>query len=134
MSLQQDVANYLAYVQGSGIPPETVAMALQYRNIDSSGSSQPEYSIDNYSGIIVSANVPQDLAPPDLRRHYINIQNIDDDGVLLIGIDSDAQAGRSYQIEAGGSGVVEIGEADKRISVLSSKTGLKFVAIARIRN
>lgn len=88
----------------------------------------------NYSSAIAAANIPQDLATANPNRDRLTIQNLDSTDVLLIGVGEDAESGRSYEIEPRGLGILEEGEADKRISVLSSKVGLKFVAIARLRS
>ncbi len=138
MTLTQDIADYLAYIQGSPVPSETIALALQYKGTGVSGTGNSDapssYSIANYSGIIAESNTPQDLAIALRSREYITIQNLDENAILLIGIDQDAASGTSYEIEPRGSAVIERGEADKRISVLSAEAGLKFVAIARIRS
>lgn len=91
------------------------------------------FTTANYSSAIAINNTPQDLATANKNRTSLTIQNLDNTDVLLVGIGEDAYSGRSYEIEPRGVGVVEEGEADKRISVLSSKTGLKFVAIARLK-
>jgi hypothetical protein len=92
------------------------------------------FTTANYSGAIALANTAQDLAPASPNRDRLTIQNLDSTDVLLIGIDEDAVSGRAYEIDPRGYGVVEEGEANQRISILSPKTGLKFVAIARIRS
>lgn len=92
------------------------------------------FTIANYSGAIAVANIPQDLAAEDPNRDRITIQNLDITDVLLIGIGEDAQAGRSYEIDPRGVGVIEEGEASQRISLSSDKAGLQFVAIGRIKS
>jgi hypothetical protein len=135
VSLQQDIANYLAYVQGSHVPPETISSALLYKGAAVGGGSATAgsiYSTVNISGVITLANAAQDLAAASPNRDRIDIQNLDASEVLLIGIGEDATSGRAFEIDPRQSAVIEEGEANQRISILSSKTGLKFVAIARI--
>ena len=140
MTLAQDITAYLAYIQGSPVPSETIALALQYKGAGVSNLGNPSasnnyaYDVANYSGIIVASNTAQDLAIANPDREYITIQNLDENAVLLIGINQDAEFGTSYEVEPRGSAVIERGEADKRISVLSRSNGLKFVAIARIKS
>lgn len=100
------------------------------------GDPQPSISFttENLSGAIAGANIPQDLTPANPNCDRLTIQNLDSTDVLLIGIGEDAQAGRSYEIDPRGVGVIEEGEANQRISVMSAKAGLQFVAIARVRN
>lgn len=97
-------------------------------------TSGNSFTTANYSSAIALANNPQDLAPANPNRDRITIQNLDSTDVLLIGIGEDAQAGRSYEIDPRGVGVIEEGEANQRISVSSAKVGLKFIAIARMRS
>ncbi len=92
------------------------------------------FTTANYSSAIATANTPQDLAAANSNRDRLTIQSLDSTDVLLVGIGEDAVSGRSLEIEPRGLGVLEEGEADKRISVLSAKAGLKFVAIARIKS
>ncbi len=91
------------------------------------------FTTANYSSAIATANIPQNLATADPDRDRLTIQNLDSTDILLVGIGEDAVSGRAYEIEPRGVGVVEEGEADKRISVMSAKAGLKFVAIARLK-
>jgi hypothetical protein len=97
-------------------------------------TTNQSFTTANYSGAIALANTAQDLAAANPNRDRITIQNLDSTDVLLIGIGEDAIASRSYEIDPRGVGVIEEGEANQRISILSAKTGLKFVAIARLRN
>jgi hypothetical protein len=100
------------------------------------GSPPPSghsFTTANYSGAIALANTAQDLAAANANRDRITIQNLDSTDVLLIGIGEDAIAGRSYEIDPRGQGVIEEGEANQRISISSPKAGLAFVAIARIK-
>ncbi|MGL4623254.1 MAG: hypothetical protein ACRCZS_30100 [Chroococcidiopsis sp.] len=92
------------------------------------------FTTANYSDEIENANTPQDLTAANPNCDRLTVQNLDSTDVLVIGIGEDAQAGRSYEIDPRGVGVIEEGEANQRISVMSAKAGLQFVAIARIRN
>ena len=134
MSLSQDIAQLQSYLENSSIPLETIALALNLKNSQStSGDLIYDYSVVNYSGTIASSNIAQDLTTANPNCDRITIQNLDSSDILLVGIGEDAVSGRSYEIEPRGVGVVETGEANKRISVSSSKVGLKFVAIGNIR-
>lgn len=137
MSLEQDVASYLSYLQGSGIPQETVSLALQYKVSAASvtgGAIAPVYAVANYSGIILAANTAQDLALVNVNRDRLTIQNLDTTDLLLIGIGENAVSGMAYEIDPRGSITIETGEADKRISVISAKAGLRFTAIGVVRS
>lgn len=90
------------------------------------------YLNPNYSGTINSANVAQDLATADPKRDRLTIQNIDTES-LLFSIAADAKIGSSIVLDPGGIATLEQGEADKRISVRSAKTGLSFVAWGRVK-
>jgi hypothetical protein len=107
---------------------------LQGNGIGNSNSASGGFAFANYSGAIALANQSEDLAAANANRDRITIQNLDSTDVLLIGIGEDAIAGRSYEIDPRGVGVIEEGEANQRISILSAKTGLKFVAIARLKS
>lgn len=96
--------------------------------------SLPSYTTANYSGAIAEANTAQDLAIAVPNQDRVTIQNRDSTDVLLIGIGEDAVLGRAYEIDPRGSIVIEVGEADKRISVMSAKAGLQFVAIGVVRS
>lgn len=114
------------------------------------GQTGNSFTTTNLSGAIAVANIPQDLAggnaasqaahgTPALaaanpNRDRITIQNLDSTDILLIGIGEDAVSGRAYEIDPRGSIVIDQGEADKRISVMSAKVGLKFVAIGVVRS
>lgn len=135
--VQIDVENFQTY-RGNKYSVASVIGALllkllQNNGIVSSPSGNQTYINANYSSAIATANTAQDLAAANSNRDRISIQNLDSTDVLLVGIGEDAESGRSYEIEPRGLGILEEGEADKRISVLSSKTGLKFVAIARLK-
>ncbi|MGL4619888.1 MAG: hypothetical protein ACRCZS_12645 [Chroococcidiopsis sp.] len=94
--------------------------------------SLPSYTTANYSGAIADANTAQDLAAVP-NRDRLTIQNLDSTDVLLVGIGEDAVLGRAYEIDPRGSIVIDVGEANQRISVRSAKAGLQFVAIGVIR-
>ncbi len=105
------------------------------RTVGSNGQpSVVSFTTTNLSGAIARGLTPQDLTAANPNCDRITVQNLDFNDVLVIGIGEDAQAGRSYEIDPRGVGVIEEGEAQERISVMSAKTGLQFVAIARIRN
>lgn len=139
--VNQDLENFQSY-RGNKYSIASVIAALLYKLVESnlagSGygygySSTQSFTTANYSGAIAAANVAQDLAIADVNRDRITIQNLDSTDILLIGIGENAQIDRSYEIDPRGWAVIEEGEANQRISVLSAKTGLKFVAIGRLR-
>jgi hypothetical protein len=134
--VKTDVENFQNY-RGDKYSIASVIGALMLKLLQSSGAinnSTQTYTNSNYSGAIAAANTPQDLTNANQYRDRITIQNLDSTDVLLVGIGEDAVSGRSYEIDPRGVGVIEEGEADKRISVMSTKVGLKFVAIGRVRN
>lgn len=114
--------------------PATVADFSGNGTPSGNGTQTVTYSTANYSGAIAVVNTPQDLAIAAASRDRITIQNLDLTDTLLIGIGEDAQIGRSYEIEPRGWAVIEEGEANQRISIMSAKAALKFVAIARLRS
>lgn len=135
-----DVENFQSYREDkysiASVIGALLLKLLQSNNIGIGYGSPllPSYTTTNYSGAIAVANIPQDLAAANPNCDRVTIQNRDSTDVLLIGIGEDAVLGRAYEIDPRSSIVIEVGEADKRISVMSSKAGLQFVAIGVLRS
>ena len=139
MSFEQDLAVLKGYWdwETSKVPLETVQTVIDYKQLQNGGSSSNtgeqtnSYTNPNFSGTIAAANTPQDLAAADPNRDRLTIQNLDETESLLYKIGEDAAVGSSFELLKGGIAYLDAGEADKRISVLSGKQGLAFVAIGR---
>ena len=106
---------------------------LESSSQNGGGGGIVTYGKADYSGIITAADTAQDLAAANPNRDRLTIQNLDDIESLLISIDVDAEVGSSVVLDPGGVATLEEGEADKRVSVRSAKTGLPFVAWGRIK-
>lgn len=136
--VKTDIENFQSY-RGDKYSIASVIGALLLKLLQSNGIiNNPvvaqTYTNPNYSGAIATTNTPQDLAIANPNRDRLTIQNLDSTDVLLVAVGEDAELGRSYEIDPRGLGILEEGEADKRISIMSAKAGLKFVAIGRVRN
>lgn len=132
--VQTDVERFQSY-RNNKYNLASVVAGLILRLIDNLNGNNltATYSNPNYSGVIAIVDTPQNLVIANPKRDRLLIQNIDDTDTLLLNIDADAATDISFQIRAGGDFLLEEGMADKRISVMSSKVGLKFVAIGRVK-